>query len=143
MRSGPGKPYRNLGSIRTHEIQRELSPVIRSSGYPVVKARACLLILTGLAILTYLPVFTQPFIADDHGLMPPAREYGPISRWGSLASDPVHRYRPIFMVLTYWVGHLFGFQPVAFYVAFYSVGVLLHVLNTWLVFGLGVWQALG
>jgi len=98
-----------------------------------------LLGLAGLAVLTYLPALTQPFIADDYGNILLARAYGAVSRWGALASDPVQKYRPIFMVLTYWIDTIFGPWPPAFYLT----SILLHVANTWLVFALGVWEPLG
>ena len=95
--------------------------------------------LAGIAILTYLPALTQPFISDDYGNILIARAYGPLAGWTALAADPVHRYRPVFLILTYWIDRSFGPWPPAFY----AVSIALHVFNTWLVFGLGVWRKIG
>ncbi len=100
------------------------------------------LVLTGLAILAiiaYLPVFSQHFIADDFVNILKADQYVPRSGWSSLLADPIHLYRPVFLLPTYWLYRTFGAWPPAFY----ALSVLLHVLVTWLVFALGAWKPLG
>lgn len=98
-----------------------------------------LLWLAGLAILAYLPVFVQPFVSDDYLQIHLARKYGPVSGWAALAQDPLYRSRATSLVLTYWTEQLFGFFPLAFY----STSVAFHILNTWLVYCLGAWRAIG
>ncbi len=105
-------------------------------GPPVGRVLAA---LAGLAILAYLPVFWQPFVADDFVQIGLAREYGPASGWAALSQDPLYRSRATSLVLTWWTERLLGFTPLTFY----STSVLLHILNTWLVFALGSWPAIG
>ena len=95
--------------------------------------------LAGLAILAYLPVFRQPFVSDDFVQIGLARDYGPASGWAALSKHPLYRCRATSLVLTWWTERWLGFTPLAFY----STSVLLHILNTWLVFALGVWPAIG
>ncbi len=107
-----------------------------------MQPRTRLLIFAGLgvlAVLTYLPALNQPFISDDYGNILLARMYGPAHAWKSLAAEPVQKYRPIFMVLTYWIHQFFGPWPPGYIL----VSIALHVVNTWLVFALGAWPAIG
>ncbi len=102
----------------------------------------CVLVLAGLAalaVVAYAPALSLPFIADDYGNLLLARQFGPVSSWGALAEDPVHRYRPIYLVLTWWIWSVFGIQPAVFY----GTSLVLHVLCTWLVFAVGVWRPIG
>ena len=102
----------------------------------------CLLVLAGLAalaVLAYAPALSLPFIADDYGNLLLARQFGPVASWGALAVDPVHRYRPIYLVLTWWIWSVFGIQPAVFY----GTSLVLHVLCTWLVFAVGAWRPIG
>jgi len=104
-----------------------------------IRPRNWLILLALLCVLTYLPALTQPFIADDYDNIPQARTYGPVSGWPALAAHPVHSYRPLFLILTYWVDRAFGPHPAAFY----AVSIVLHILVTWLVFALGAWNLVG
>jgi hypothetical protein len=97
-----------------------------------------LTLLAVLAIVTYLPTLTQPFISDDFTNILFSRRYA-FSSWGAVMADPVSRVRTTSWVLTYWIDRLFGLRPAAFY----GVSILLHVLNTWLVFALGSWRVIG
>jgi len=92
-----------------------------------------------LAVVTYLPTLRQPFISDDYPNILLARSYGPFSGWGAMWADPVSRVRATSWVITYWMERWFGLMPAAFYAA----NILLHVLNTWLVYALGAWRAIG
>ena len=100
---------------------------------------ATLAALAGLAILPYIFALRLPFIADDYLQIRLAREYGPVSGWPALAADPLYRCRATSLVLTYWTEHVFGLDPLAYNWS----SVLLHVLNTWLVYALGFWRPLG
>jgi len=68
-----------------------------------------------------------------------ARQFAPVSGWDDLARDPVYRCRATSHFLTYWTEQLFGLDPVAFNWS----SIFLHVLNTLLVFALGIWPAVG
>ncbi len=100
------------------------------------------LVLAGLALLAvvaYLPVFTQPFLSDDFVNIVKAEQYVPPAGWRGLAADPVHFYRPVFLVPTYVLLHVFGPWPPAFY----AWSVVLHVLVVWLTYALGKWRVIG
>lgn len=88
--------------------------------------------LAVLAVLPYLPALTLPFISDDYLQIDLAREYGPVSGWGALAADPLYRARATSLVLTYWTERAFGFSPTPFNLS----SLLLHVLNTWMLYWL-------
>jgi hypothetical protein len=98
-----------------------------------------LLFLTGAAVLPYIFVPSQPFISDDYVQVALGRKYGPVSGWTALAEDVLYRARATSLVLTYWTERFFGFSPEPFYVS----AILLHVLNTWLVFRLGCRLGMG
>ncbi len=104
-----------------------------------VRPWTILVALAGLAILAYLPVFVQPFIADDYVQIHLARRFGPSSGWAALAADPLYRCRATSLLLTYWTERVLGFTPLSFY----GTSVLIHILNTWLVFALGAWRFIG
>jgi hypothetical protein len=86
-----------------------------------------------LAVASYLPTLTQPFIEDDYPNILLARHYGTPSGWLQMAHDPVNRVRATTFILTNCIERIFGLRPAAFY----SVSILLHILNCCLVFALG------
>src|SRR5262245_23803625 len=98
-----------------------------------------LFVLAVLSIIAYLPTLAQPFISDDYPSIRLALYYGPISGWEAMANDPVHRVRAITVTFPYVIHSLFGLQPVAFY----SAGIILHILNCWLLFAAGRWEVIG
>ncbi len=100
---------------------------------------AMLSLIALLAIVSYLPTLTQPFIEDDFPNIAQARVYGPITGWATMAQDDIHRVRATTFVLTHWIERSFGLKPAAFY----AMSILLHVLNCWLVYALGRWQVIG
>src|SRR5215813_10302849 len=107
---------------------------------PFIKEKASLLfVIAVLAIIAYFPTLTQPFISDDYPNIRLALVYGPISGWDALANDQTHRARAITVVIPYFIHHVFGLRPAAFY----SVSILLHVLNCWLLFASGRWPVIG
>src|SRR5262244_2490921 len=107
---------------------------------PFIKEKASLLfVIAVLAVIAYSPTLTQPFISDDYPNIRLALVYGPISGWEALANDPAHRARAITVIFPYFIHRIFGLQPAAYY----SVSVLLHVLNCWLLFAAGRWPIIG
>jgi len=95
-----------------------------------------LAVLAVLAVVAYLPVFTQPLVEDDYPNIEIARGFGPPHLWGEMFGHPIFRYRATFWVLTWAVDRLFGTSPLVFYLA----GLTLHILCTWLVYALGSWR---
>ena len=100
---------------------------------------AKLLFVALLAAVTYLPALSQPFVEDDYPIILLARSYGPVSGWTRMAQDKVNRVRATTFVLTHWIESLAGLTPLAFY----SVGLLIHTINCWLILALGRWKFVG
>ncbi|MCI0660014.1 MAG: hypothetical protein L0220_02965 [Acidobacteria bacterium] len=98
-----------------------------------------LLVIAALAILTYLPALTQPFISDDYPNIRLALEYGPISGWEKMAEDSVQRVRATSFILMYGIYRIFGLEPAAFYIA----NLIIHIINCWLVYASGRWRGIG
>jgi len=99
-------------------------------------------ILAGLAILAivaYLPTLTQPLLEDDYPNLVLALHYGPVSGWPAMMADPVFRLRTTSWLLMYGLHRLFGMHAAGYYAGM----ILLHVVNTWLVYALGAWRLLG
>jgi len=96
-------------------------------------------VLTALVLLAYLPTLTQPLLEDDYPNIVQARVYGPVSGWSEMFHDPVFRLRATSWVVLNALYQLFGMHAPAYYAAV----ILLHVVNTWLIYGMGVWRALG
>jgi hypothetical protein len=96
-----------------------------------------------LAILPYLHLLWQPFIADDYIQIKLGRIYGAVSQWPALALDPLYRSRATSIVLTHWTEQLFGLAPVWYYAS----SLLLHVVDTLMLvvaartWGVGRWEA--
>lgn len=104
--------------------------------------RAAIGLLVGLAILAalpYIPMLNLPLIADDYDQINKARIYGPASGWPALSGDALYRCRATSLVLTHWTEGLLGIHPVVLHAS----SVLLHILNTWLVFAFGLWPRIG
>ncbi|MCC6585250.1 MAG: hypothetical protein IT168_00905 [Bryobacterales bacterium] len=91
---------------------------------------ACILIAVA-AVLPYVPTFMQPFVSDDYLQIALGRQYGPVDRWPALAADPLYRCRATSIVLTHWTEVIGGVSPRVFY----STSIVLHVLNSLLLFG--------
>mgnify|MGYP000939472324 CR=1 FL=1 len=93
-------------------------------------------VIAALALLAYLPFLGLPFISDDYLQIALARQYGPSHSWAALLQDPLYRCRATSLILTYWTERLFGLSPVAFNWS----SLVLHVVNSLLVFALGSWR---
>lgn len=114
--------------------------LLQSGVPPTVRSQALVLLLVAaLAVLAYVPLFTQPFVQDDYPDIEMARVYGAPSGLGAMLSQPIFRYRATWWVLAYWTDRLLGFSPAAAY----SVAIALHILCAWLVYALGAWKAIG
>jgi hypothetical protein len=100
------------------------------------------LVLAGLAVLAILPylrTLTLPFISDDYVQIRLARHFIAPEGWAELAHDALYRCRTTSLILTYWTDRAFGMYPLPFFLTCLA----LHVVNTWLVFALGAWRAIG
>jgi hypothetical protein len=98
-----------------------------------------LLVLAALAVLAYAPTLTLPLVSDDYTQIWLGRRYGPAARLGELAHDPLYRSRATSIWVTYWTEKALGVSaPVL-----NASSLILHIVNTWLVFALGAWRAVG
>jgi len=102
--------------------------------------RAFLLLaaLALLAVLAYLPTLHQPLLEDDYPNLAIALKLGAPAAWQELA-DTVFRLRATSLWTMGAMWHTFGMNPLPYY----CLGILLHILNTWLVYALGFWRPLG
>ena len=96
-------------------------------------------LLAGLSILAYAPSTRLPFISDDYLQVLFGREYGPVGGWGKIWSDILYRSRETSLIMTWWTERLFGLNVAAYNWS----SVLVHVLNTWMILGLGISRAIG
>lgn len=97
-----------------------------------------LLVLALLCIVAYLPALKQPFIEDDYPHITLAQHYGNPANWKELAVHPF-RFRATAEWFFYTCWSVFGLHAAGYY----AVAILLHILNTWLVYAAGVWPLLG
>ena len=97
------------------------------------------LVLAALVLLAYLPALSQPLLEDDYPNIILAQQYGNVLGWKGMFADPVFRLRATTWVLMYGVNAAFGMHAAAYYAA----TILLHILNTWLIYLLGIWRPLG
>ncbi len=100
---------------------------------------ATLLVLAALVLLAYAPALTQPLIEDDYPNIVLAQHYGPPAGWPQMFHDAVFRLRATTWLLMYGLNTAFGMHAAAYYAAM----ILLQILNTWMVYLLGAWPALG
>jgi len=95
--------------------------------------------LSALSTLAYVRSLWLPLISDDYLQVQLGRQYGPVSSWPALAADPLYRSRSTSILLTHWTEQLFGISVMAFNLT----SLVLHILNTLLVFALGKWKPIG
>ena len=98
-----------------------------------------LFLIAGLATLAYLPALRLPLISDDYIQIWLGRYYGPITRWPALLADPLYRCRFTSILLTHWTELALGISPLVINLS----GLVLHILNCWLIFLLGCWRVVG
>ncbi len=96
-------------------------------------------VLALAAIAAYLPALRQPFIEDDYPNLALAAHFSEESHWSDLPSSAPFRLRATSEFLMAGLYLVFDVHAAPFYAA----GILLHVLNTWLVFALGAWRRIG
>ncbi len=87
-----------------------------------------------LAIVAYLPTLRQPLLEDDYPNIAEAHALGL-----HILTDPIFGLRSTSFLLLDGMYRLFGIAAAPYY----CVVIALHVLNTWLVFGLGYWNRIG
>ena len=92
-----------------------------------------------LSFLLYIPFLAVRFLPDDYLQITLARNLGSISQWPRLFEDPLFRNRATSIVMTYWTDWLFPLSPIAFGIS----SILLHALNSLLVYGLGSARSIG
>ncbi len=95
--------------------------------------------VTALSLMTYGRALGLPFIADDYVQIQLSHDYGPIANWPALFHDALYRCRATSLVLTYWTERAFGLGPFVFNLS----SLLLHIMNSFLVFALGLWRPIG
>src|SRR5271157_84635 len=97
-----------------------------------------LFILALLCIVAYLPTLWQPFLEDDYPHIALAQHYGAPANWRDLAAHPF-RFRATAEWFFYAAYNTFGLHASGYY----AFAILLHILNTWLVYAAGIWPAMG
>lgn len=102
-------------------------------------AALTMLAVTLVATATYARALQLPLISDDYLQVVLARQYGPIDGWLALASDALYRCRATSLILTHWTETLFGIDPMVLSLS----SLLLHILNSFLVFAAGSWRVIG
>lgn len=122
----PNVPAAALDSIQPSEFARRERLII-------------LAVLAALAILAYLPTLTQPLIEDDYPNIAQSLRFGDEVGWSRMFAEPVFRVRATTFLFNYAINDLFDMHAPAYYAA----TIFLHVLNTWLLFAMGAWRALG
>ncbi len=97
-----------------------------------------LTILATLAIVPYLPTLSQPFIEDDYPNIQLANGFA-AQGWSEMLANPIFRLRATTHLLFHGLYQVFDMDARAYYAAM----ILLHVMNTCLVFALGSWPVIG
>ena len=101
-------------------------------------AGSILAVLAILAGIAYAPALSQPLLEDDYPNLAVSRDLGAPQHWQRLATS-VFRNRATSAWLMSAAYGLFGVHAAPYY----AINILLHILNTWLVFALGRWPAIG
>jgi hypothetical protein len=83
-----------------------------------------------LCVIAYAPSLTIPLLEDDYPNLSMARVYGPLTGAPALFHDGISRSR----ATSYWVFYALWQSWHLNPVAYHSVSLLLHIVNTWLVY---------
>ncbi len=86
--------------------------------------------LAALCILAYAPALSLPLFEDDYPLISLADAAGP----GGVLVNPVFRVRATSSWVMMLLWRTFHLAPFVYHLA----SLLLHVANTWLVYGIGL-----
>jgi hypothetical protein len=95
-------------------------------------------ILIAVAFIAYLPALRIPFIVDDYGQIPLARQFA-AQGWTPLYANHELRARATYMFMSAALDRAFGFSPFIFHFA----GVFLHALCVLLVYATALWLEIG
>ena len=95
-------------------------------------------ILIALAFIAYLPALHIPFIVDDYGQIPLARQFA-AQGWTPLYANHELRARATYMFMSAALDRAFGFSPFIFHLA----GIALHALCVLLVYATALWIEIG
>lgn len=128
-----------LHPLFNHPLLNEVEQGSRSETLsPLLVSLTCVAIVV-LSFLAYARSLWLPFVSDDYVQIALGREYGPVSGWTGLLQDALYRCRATSLVLTYWTERWFGLDPFLFNLS----SVAIHILNSLLVFAMGVWRPIG
>jgi hypothetical protein len=95
-------------------------------------------ILIALAFIAYLPALNIPFIVDDYGQIPLARQFA-AQGWTPLYENHELRARATYMLMSAALDRAYGFSPLIFHLA----GIVLHALCVLLVYATALWIEIG
>ena len=90
--------------------------------------------LAVLAVLAYFPLLHQPLLEDDYPLLVMVRDMGV-----HVATHPIYAVRATSLLAMDALYDAFGTRAAPYYGAM----IVLHILDTWLVYALGFWPAIG
>ena len=96
-------------------------------------------VLLVLSIGAYAPALRLPFIADDYGQIPIARNAAAAGWQPLLHGNQNLQTRATYVLLSAALDRTFGFQPAPFYAA----SILLHALCVLMLYALGTWLPVG
>jgi hypothetical protein len=96
-------------------------------------------VLALLCLLAYAPTLSLPLIEDDYPSLTQAQALGGPQHLGALFQNSVFRVRATSVWSMYWLWKVFHLTPVAYH----AFSLLLHILNTWLVWRIaGAWPGM-
>ncbi len=90
--------------------------------------------LAMLCLLAYVPSLFLPLLEDDYANIWMAEHYGPVAGAPLMFHDGIARVRATVYWTLYLVWKFFRFTPMAYRIS----SLALHVVNTWLLFGIGL-----
>jgi hypothetical protein len=93
-----------------------------------------------LCLLAYAPALPLPLIEDDYPSLTQAQVLGGPQHLSDVFHHSVFRVRATSVWCMYWLWKAFHLTPIAYH----AFSLLLHILNTWLVWAIaGRWPGLG